>query len=270
MSSKNDCSILMLASDKTLDLVHLNLLMIKKFWEDCPFKIYIGLENSSINNFNYNLNIEVLNYSKNNSWSTRVKSYIDYIDTEYIMIILDDFIVEEPVQSVTLKKYLEFMKQNKNVVNICLTDMPGKKIKKYNTLELRKKETLWLFNYQMGFWKTNYLRNVIVNNETPWESEMYGSMRAQKLNGDFLSIINESKKPICYNRGFLVFKSHWNLEEVRRLENKLSLKIDLHNRPVSSKAVDQISIIGKFKRKFKIYYKQIYYKYFWKIKEEEK
>lgn len=216
MSSKDDCSILILSCDKNKDVLNIFLKNFKKYWGDCPYPIYIGLEKEKQENDEEKTFI----YSDKKNWANRVKDYLKSIQSKYVLLILDDFLIEKKVENGVIEKYLNYMQQDVDCVNITLVNIDDK-----NTpvgvlgLEKRKNTGKFILNLQIGIWEKSCLYNLLKDKENPWETEIYGSIRARKYKEkSFYCLNSDDNMPIVYGRGWLVIRGSWNENELRRLD----------------------------------------------------
>lgn len=210
----NDCSILILSCDKNIGLLNIFFDKFKENWFDCKYKIYLGLENQT-SDFD---NITILN-SYSFKYSDRLLEYLNIIKTEYILIILDDFIIEKRVNNDVLNNYLYCICNDKSIANLTLVWIDGAVEFNYSD-DLQKKcyDANFLVNLQIGFWKKDILQKLLVHGEDAWQIELYGSIRARKFKDfKFLHINNDDNMPIVYNRGWLIVKGVWNGNEILRL-----------------------------------------------------
>lgn len=211
----NQCSVLVLSCDKNIGVLKIFLDFFYKNWLTCILPVYIGLEE-------YNLeypNCVTLN-SKETFWAARVKDYLKRINTPYVLIMLDDFIIEEVVNDKTLFDTINHMMDNPEIVNMTLSNIPDSKNQTslYKGFYKRHWAARYLLNMQVGVWKTNVLFSLLEDNESPWQTELYGSIRARKLKKySFYCIVDNSFMPIKYNNGWLIVRGAWNGNEIIRL-----------------------------------------------------
>ena len=209
-----ECSILILSCDKNIGLLNIFFDKIKENWNTCKYKMYLGLENK---NFNYK-NVEVLN-SKYSQYSDRLLDYLSKIDSAFVLVMLDDFIIEKEVNNKIVDSYFEYIYNDKTIATITWTWIDGKIECKYNDyLDKKCYDAKFLVNLQIGFWRKDILENILVFGENAWQVELFGSIRARKYrNLKFLHLNKNIAMPIVYNRGWLVVKGVWNGNELIRL-----------------------------------------------------
>jgi len=81
--------------------------LFKKFWPDCPYKtIFVNNEKDVFWD-----KIEVLHAGKNAEWSKKVQLAISKIETPYVCLLLEDFLVGKTIETDTIRKTLNFIKK---------------------------------------------------------------------------------------------------------------------------------------------------------------
>lgn len=213
---KENCSILVLSCDKNINVVKIFLDFFWKNWPECNYPLYIGLEKEKAD---FEKATTIL--SEKNAWSQRVKEYLEHIDSDHVLLILDDFIIEKKVDDSTIDKVLHIMEEQNNIANIALADIYDKRnqLTEFEHLRERKWNGNYLVNMQIGIWKKDILLLLLKNNESPWQTELYGSIRARKLKRyRFLCLDSDKHMPIKYNRGWLLVRGAWNGNEIKRLK----------------------------------------------------
>jgi hypothetical protein len=228
------CVVLLLSCDKNIDLISQNLKFLEKYWADCPYLIFIGLEKA---NFYYEgtLTVSVLN-SDERLWSARVKDYLYKLQTELVVVTLDDFFIEEQVNTAMIQSVITTIDEEpNNIANVAFTHFVGEKIpeKSFNCFQYRVKHSKSLLNWQFGIWRKKALLELLVDKESPWESELFGSLRAEYCSDyDFYCLADDLYMPAKYDRGWLVVRGVWNLSEIERIQKKCELKIETGIRPI--------------------------------------
>lgn len=223
-------SLLVISCDKNRDLFELFKTFQQKFWKlDSSIKKYVLFENedptSVVDDY-----IELF-YTGN--WSYRVKKSLEKIDSDIIMILLDDFIIESMVDNKLLNDICNLMYMN-DIAHFTLNTLPDKK---ENTSDIRfaklGSKNRYLINFQAGFWKKEYLMRILVDSESAWEAELYGSLRARQDKDKHFYCITESEfKPINYNDGWLVVQGKWNFKELERFKNEFDIELNVSNREI--------------------------------------
>ncbi len=211
----NGASILVLSCDKNAALLNIFFRFFRENWRQCPFPVYLGMEREKVSH----LNVEVL-LSNHPSWSGRVRGYLEQIQSEYVLPILDDFVLEEEADQAELDRILSIMGERPDIACVSLADIYDKKnyASEFPRLVYRRRRANYLLSTQVGIWRKDVLRGLLREDENPWQTELYGSIRARRLVAyKFLCLDSDKHQPYVYNRGWLVVRGVWNGNEIKRL-----------------------------------------------------
>lgn len=248
-----DLAVLVGSCDKNEWLVELFFKFFKINWGDCPYKIYLSLERKQIDIPAVN----ILNDNGKDGWSGRIERALKKIDEQYILMMLDDFIIEEKVDQKRIERYVSRMKKD-DIYNIILTEVPNELnegICEYYDWVHRNRYGRYKTSLQCGIWKKTVLESLLEPNENAWEFEIYGNIRSFLYRNNFYALKNNHDKPIIYNDGFFVVQGKVNLNEKYRLEKKLQEEIVI-DYSVSAFAKDiirdDIKFISRIFRRIKI------------------
>lgn len=253
-----DCSILILSCDANIDVLKIFLDKYKEYIDDLFLKTYVCLEKKKVN-FE---GTDVL-LSKEILWSKRIKEYLKHVETNYVIVILDDFLIEKKVNTKEVYKYIDLIKKDNKIARITLTNLNDKKSvhSKYKNLNKQSDFSNYLINMQISIWNKDIFYNLLKDNENPWQAELYGSIRARKMKDyDFLYLNDDVLMPIKYNKGWLIVRGKWNKCEIDRLH----LLDNYSQEYFSDREVEEInykieesSFFYRVKRRFSIITRQI-------------
>jgi len=259
------CSILILSCDKNLQLLKLFFEMFDKYWADCQYDVYVSME--FCKEIPVARKIHVLNFHENKPWSNRIINALDKIDTENVLILLDDFIIEEKVESSKIDTIVANMNNDSRIANVILTVINQKNEPDKRILESyvqRNKYGRYKTALQCGIWKRSILINLLTPNENAWETEIFSNIRSFKYSFKFYALENIDQKPIVYNDGFLIVQGKLNTNEKMRLNEKLNINIKLDNYEKTGEDFvrDNIKFIPRVVRRLKIIVLYVNYRYF--------
>jgi hypothetical protein len=244
-------AILVLSCDKYSDVWNPFFLFLKKYWDHCPFPVYLGTNEKP---FLFE-NVKQIFSHKQTTWSDELKTILEQIPEKYVIIILEDYFIYEPVKNEGIYKIIEIMEQN-SAAYIKLGAFP----KKYDGLWPHKplagepsigvieKGSKYRLCLQTAIWNKEILLNLLNPSENPWQFEIEASKRSNLIDNPFLCIISDPTKnivhgPIQYYCTALS-AGKW-MRGAIKLCKKEEIDIDLTLRPVES-------IYEEFKRKFYI------------------
>lgn len=250
------CSILVLSCDKNKNVLNIFFDMFFKNWKDCEWPVYVGVEKEQVE-FN---GVQTL-YSENKYWSGRVKEYLKQINTKHVLIVLDDFLIEKKVDETRVEDIFRIISQSDCIANIALADIYDTRngSTTYPNLVERRKNANYLLNMQMGFWKKDILEDLLSEKESPWETEIFGSIRARKYdNYQFLCLDSDDNMPIKYNRGWFVVRGAWNADEIMRLDLWEYAPIIFDGRPITyfGYKIKQPMIVKRITTRVRISFRQ--------------
>ena len=254
--------ILIASCDKNEWLLKVFFEQFKKFWPQCPYKIYLSMERKT---FDYqDIDIISITHETEIGWCERTKRALQQMQEDYVLVLLDDFIIEEQVNECLLEYYLGILRDN-NLSNIILTPVLNERnysICMYESLYHRHRFGRYKTSLQCGLWRKSILEELLIAGENAWEFEIFANIRSFLLKDSFYAVKNNKCKPIVYNDGFFVVQGRVNLIEKKRLEKKLGIEIDIGNALSFEKEIirDDIKFVPRVIRRLKIMVKTIIYR----------
>jgi len=236
MNQNKNCSFLLSTYDGGEDLWEGFFKALTVQWPEMDMKVYI---NTEFKNFQYpGLDIQVCNQTtkEEQPWATRLINALKCIDTEFVLFFLEDFWLAERVDDEFFKKTLKWMQENPDVANFSYYPcLPGTNIEdgRFERFELRPQKCRYKYNCQVGLWRTKELISFFKPDESPWEWEFYGSMRAGRNKQKFYSLKEDAPLVFSYGdnlKGCIIHRGKWVKDEVLPLAEKYGLEIDYSKR----------------------------------------
>ena len=259
----DNLAVLIMSCDK-------NQWLLKVFFESfvknggCKFdNVYLSME--KLNFDHKDLHIIVFNNYEKKEWCHRLKNALQKIKQEIVLLMLDDFIVEEPIEFEKLNRYISYMKDG-GLSNIILTPVRNElndKDSSYKELYHRNRYGRYKTSLQCGLWNKQVLLELIEEKENAWEFEIFGNLRSFLYSNKFYAVKSEQQKPIWYNDGFFMVQGKINLDEKKRLEKKLGICIENYSveEVYENKLVrDDIRVIPRIQRRLKIIYLYLFFR----------
>lgn len=170
--------------------------LLKIQWPECAeYKFILNSETKTYNcDF---LDVTTICSGTKLTWSERLKNVLRQIDTEYILYFLEDFFLQKRVSNETLLEAVDYIKNNEDVGYIGLKYNPKHNFKDETAVDLSKhflnKDniiTMNRVNSMTALWRKDWLMSVLRDHETPWEFELYGSVRSRRYKQKVLVINN--------------------------------------------------------------------------------
>tara|TARA_B100000989_G_C19503378_1_gene455317 strand:+ start:531 stop:1307 length:777 start_codon:yes stop_codon:yes gene_type:complete len=169
--------ILILSCNSYSDLWIPFVFCFKKYWFDCPWPVNIISDSSNIEELN---GIKIKSFGSSLSWSEILKKALLSINEDYVIIMLDDFLLKTFVNNSEVIKIFSLV-QNRNINMFRLIPRPAPlKIKNKLYGEISPMEK-WRVSTQAAIWNKQILLKILNDNEHPWDFEMLGSKRASKI-----------------------------------------------------------------------------------------
>lgn len=104
---ENNMAILVIGFDGYDDLWKDFFTLFKKYWADCPYKIYLAN-----NTLKYEVaGVTTINAGNDAEWSRKAQIACELIEEEYVCLLLEDFYLGANVDSKVIEDVLEFMVQ---------------------------------------------------------------------------------------------------------------------------------------------------------------
>lgn len=232
MNQNTDCTFLLSTYDGGEDLWEGFFKALSVQWPEMDMKIIINTETKQ---YRYpGFDIEVCNQTtkEEQPWATRLINSLKQVNTEYVLFFLEDFWLAERVDDSFFRKTLQWMKENPDVANFSYYPcLPGKNIQdeRFERFEKRPQKCPYKYNCQVGLWRTKELISFFKPDESPWEWECFGSLRAGRSKQVFYSLKKDAPLVFSYGdnlKGCIIHRGKWVKDEVLPLAEKYGLTID--------------------------------------------
>lgn len=229
---KNDCTLLLSTYDNGEDCWEGFFKTLTDQWPDLNMPIVVNTEWKQCSF--PGLNIRTINQKspKVIPWSKRLIDVLEQIDTEYVLMFLEDFWLDKPVCHTFFQKNLQWMRDNPDVANLSYYPcMPGTNIDdgRFERFERRPQSCEYKLNFQVGLWRRERLIAFLRPHETPWEAEIFGSERVARYTDGFYSLKEDAELLFSYGdnmSGCIIHRGKWVKEAVLPLNEKYNLNID--------------------------------------------
>lgn len=193
------------------------------YWPDCPYQIKL------ISNFKTYSGIDTIKTGEEINWSFRTLNAIKQIDSEYILLLLEDYLISSPIQNKKIKEALDFM-INQKVKYLRLTNIPKSRF----NIENRKifplyKDEEYAINLQASIWQKDFLiENLEKHPGNAWQFEI-GLLREtkNKNHDEITGCFGCIDDPLHIKNG--VLKGKWFPQTLKYFQNK-NIKIEWEKR----------------------------------------
>lgn len=172
----NDLSILVITCDKYSDLWEAFFELKERNWPDCIYPVYLGTNKKSYANHG----VISICIGEDKSWTENVRNMLEFIDSSYILVLLEDFFIDRKVNSTYIKKLLEFMKEE-NLDCLRLEPQPAP-VKCYNRkLKVGRiaPGSPYYVSTQPAIWRKEILKELLIPSYSAWDFEMKNSAKSK-------------------------------------------------------------------------------------------
>lgn len=250
-----ECAVIVNTCDKNIDLLDNFFYLFYRFWEKCPYNVFINTEKTKYEKEN----IHTLYCNEDISWCRRLRNCVNKINSKYVILLLEDFYFEREVDQDELDKVIAYMERNQNIISFCFDPISmGNVYSEYENYWERKPKGKYRHCLQAGIWRSDYLNRVLDIDASPWEFEFTYNFLSFNKNYKFYCIKQKELSPFSYNGGYLIYRGKYVEEELEKFKNKYDMHFE-KNRDIINRtdAVEHLGIIQRIIRRIGILKKQI-------------
>jgi len=148
-----------------------------------------------------NPRVKTINIPHEISWSDNMISAVDQVETKYVMIALDDYWLNAPVNEQRLLEiYTEMQKEDAAMLQVSLNDdrwQQGVKHPSVPGLLYSDKFKHFKASLQLAIWDKEALKCLLRPGESAWDFELSGTARSHGYPKTFLNL-SQDNEPISY------------------------------------------------------------------------
>lgn len=228
-----DYSILVNTCDAYSDLWEPFLYLLWFNWEESKKKnIYFNTE--TINKDTIAENVCFINkkYEKKDRWGGRLLHSLKNIDSDYVVVLMDDFFLRKKVSVEKLSIALEAMERDKHIACFYLIDTlnQDKEDGLYSGYTEVPKGKNYRLNSAPAIWRKASLIRYTEEKDNPWAWEYFGSCRTNRTNEKFYAV-SKVREPV-YDYAHVVYRGQWLGKDILPLLQQYSLNVDFNKREI--------------------------------------
>ncbi len=228
---------------KAYDIWHITNYFLMKNWKS-NLKIYLGANGENKKDY-CPKNCIYINKGEDKSFLKSLKSYLDEIEDEYFILMLDDFLILEEVNNSLIKKAFDFIRENKGVYLRLKPNPKGdKKMDKYFSRIDVKNQVPYITSLQMAIWRKDFLKKLLEYDFNPWKFEIKAGKTKEALeysdkffvtNFDFIKythFVEKGKfypfiKELAKKEGldFISDREFWNEKDLKKFKDPFFKKV---------------------------------------------
>jgi hypothetical protein len=238
MSSNTNITIVINTCDAYSDVLKLFFAAINEYWPNNKYRIIINSEKKIYDEYNASTHALSLN---NPSWGLRLIKTLESVKTEFVLMVFDDFILENFVYQDEIDSALKLISINDDisVVYLMNTKLPHKNDAFQNKFIELIDECEFRLNSYPGLWRRQDLISYTGINDNPWAWELFGSYRTFNNKRRFYTLnpIFPDIFPYNHEKGGAIYRGKWVKEIVDNKIFKYGLNINTSIRGYSDNLV---------------------------------
>lgn len=219
----NQLSVLIISCDLYADIWPSFFSLFWKYWLDCPYPVYLG---SNFKQFDHP-KLHTLKIGADEDWARSAQRMIKGIDSEYVLVLLEDFFFFRSVDTNRVDSlFRALIDLNGAYLRLKPFPRPDNIVPAHSDLGLIEPGAPYRVALQAAIWKKEVFLRLLKFGETPWQMELHGTVRSERMSERFYSVW---KPAIYYRPGVTLGK--WTPDALRHLQRE-NIFPNLSVRPV--------------------------------------
>lgn len=172
-------AILVLSSDKYSSLWKPFFLQFHKYWQDCPYPVYLG---SNTIGYPNDKRVKTILSGEPKNWSSNLLSILNQVPEKYIFVWLEDYFLIQRINTKLFEKCFIFLESEEaNHIHMAPHIQPDgpSNNRLFGYYERRAPYRVSV----LGFWKKDHLQRILLPGENPQQFEIFGSYRSSYFDG---------------------------------------------------------------------------------------
>lgn len=179
------------------------------------------------------LNVKTINTPGKKTWSERMLNTLKQIDSEFILLLLEDFFIMQKFNLEYFNKVMDYLRDHPDVGAVHTTPN-GRFPKDAEDMFLRRDFNKLNITITVVVWRKEFLEVLLRKHENIWQFEWYSTFRAKKLYPEWKIVQYNEKFPIIYDyrvniqEGYGITESKW-LPKNKELFDQYGIEVDYDN-----------------------------------------
>ncbi|MFM7035531.1 MAG: hypothetical protein ACKOYJ_10200 [Planctomycetia bacterium] len=172
------CAVLVMSSDRYSDLWPVFFENFSRRWPDCPYPVFLG---SNTVPYHGHAFVTTLFSGPDRDWSSSARSIVTQIDQPYLVVLLEDLLVTNEVDSPALQRAVDSMTRERarHVQLACRLPVDGVSREGYGVVDPGAPYRVNV----CGLWQKQTFLDLLLDGESPWNFEIMGSYRSRYSDG---------------------------------------------------------------------------------------
>ena len=221
-------SILICSCDAYEDLWRPCTYLLDSYWPHVPYPVFLGTETKSLSHSR----VKSIHGGLGRQWSCCLRSWVEAINSEYILLMLEDFFLREPVIQSKISAALDFATSTKaRQVRLVPLPPPTRRRKADELFGECESGTRYRVSTQAAIWRSESLLELLRPGESIWQFEHKGTERSLKHNSGYYAAYRPLLPYVGRISHHVVEKGCWLPPEVALLKLR-GVSCDFGKRPV--------------------------------------
>lgn len=213
---------------------------LRDCWADCPYPVVINTESNTHSPHPARVH-NYISKTGADDWGDRLRSTLGSIETDFVLMLYDDFILDAQVDNNRVQEALQLLRSRAQAVVTYLIDttLPLDTTDADSIFLPLKDKVDYRLNSAPAIWRRQALMDYTEVGDTPWAWEVFGTYRSWGDGHEFYSINPRQADIYSYNhsKGGAIYRGKWVREVVDKVVQKYPLDIDWSKRGFSSETV---------------------------------
>lgn len=232
------CVVVVNSCDAYADIWPLFFAAFKDRWPDCPFPLVVNTESLDAAAPGLRVSSHVIAANEPSpSWGARLLSTLKDQPSEYVLMLFDDFVLEEQVDGKAINQCIEWMDADPTITVFYLSHVPGsaRPTSDYRGFEVIPRLTNYRLNSAPAVWRRQHLIELTRADDNPWIWELFGTSRTFFHHGQYFCAQpgHETTYRYNYTTGGAIYRGKWVSQVAGPLIERYGLDIDLRERGVA-------------------------------------
>ena len=180
-----DIPLLVVSCDRYSDLWEPFLQIFRQYWADCPFPLFLG----SNHKISPDPAVTTIAIGDDRGWGAGLQSFLDRLDAKYVLMFLEDFFLEETVDTANVLRLAEIAVRNKlGCLRLTPNPPPHQGVEGSPGLGWILPGDPYRVSTQVALWRVETLASLLRPNFTAWDFELKGSLLSEKTSEPFWSV----------------------------------------------------------------------------------
>ena len=235
MSLNDKATVVVNTCDAYSDLWPLLAASFSEYWPDRSINLVLNTElttDHGLSSFE-----AVVHNSDSPFWGERLIQTLDDIPTDYVVMLYDDFIIEEFFDESILDRIIDAMDSD-DKISVFYLDTLGLSSDKSETclegFELILPSENYRLNSAPGVWRKEDLKLFTGKCDSPWAWEVFGTYKTQRYSKHFFQPTHIKFYSFNGAQGGAIYRGKWVEDVVVDKAKKYKLNIDFSKRGFAS------------------------------------